>query len=84
MKLHQLHDLYEMLIVKCDLERLQMELFITHFEIFQHLPAGNLQQPKNQSMQLAPQLIQSTNADQHIRVFYMPQCHYVLHTHCVQ
>jgi len=41
MKLHQLHDLYEMLIVKCDLERLKMELFITHFEIFQHLPAGS-------------------------------------------
>jgi hypothetical protein len=41
MKLHQLHDLYEMLIVKCDLERWQMELFVTHFEIFQHLPAGS-------------------------------------------
>jgi len=38
MKLDQLHDLYEMLIVKRDLERLQTELFITHFEIFQHLP----------------------------------------------
>jgi hypothetical protein len=50
------------------------------------------QKPNNQSMHLAPQLlyqqsifkIQNTNADQYIRAFYMPHCHYVLHTHCVQ
>jgi len=57
MKLHQLRDLYEMLIVKCNLESLQTELFVTHFEIFQHSPARSHKNKKYQSMQLAPQLI---------------------------
>ena len=35
-----------MLIVKHDLERLQTELFVTHFEIFQHLPAGTTKTKK--------------------------------------